>query len=258
MTQALAGRTALVTGADRGIGFGIANLLEQQGVRVCRNVMVHPEVPDTGAEESRNLVIQADQRDSNQVQRMFNQIEQEFGGLDLLINNAGVESIIPAIDLTAEEWDRVFNTNLRGAFLCSQAAARLMKAKPSGGVIINIASIHDQIPRLGTAHYCASKAGMSMLTKSLAHEWAEFNIRVVGISPGIVETEINREQIERFGRNRFLDWVPLKSLGTIADVAKAVAFLASEDARYISGTTLVIDGAYSLSTVRYDPRSVNP
>jgi NAD(P)-dependent dehydrogenase (short-subunit alcohol dehydrogenase family) len=258
MTQAFAGRTALVTGADRGIGAGIANLLDQQGVRVCRNVMANPEVPDTGGEKSRNLIIQADLRDPNQVQRMFGKIKQEFGGLDLLINNAGVESIIPAIDLTAEEWDRVFNTNLRGAFLCSQAAARLMKAKPSGGVIINIASIHDQIPRLGTAHYCASKAGMSMLTKSLAHEWAEFNIRVVGISPGIVETEINREQIERFGRNRFLDWVPLKSLGTIADVAKAVAFLASEDARYISGTTLVIDGAYSLSTVRYDPRSVNP
>jgi glucose 1-dehydrogenase len=258
MTQSLAGRTALVTGADRGIGAGIANLLDQQGVRVCRNVMVHPEVPEAGGEESRNLIIQADLRDPNQVQRMFGQIKQEFGGLDLLINNAGVESIIPAIDLAAEEWDRVFNTNLRGAFLCSQAAARLMKAKPSGGVIINIASIHDQIPRLGTAHYCASKAGMSMLTKSLAHEWAEFNIRVVGISPGIIETEINREQIERFGRNRFLDWVPLKSLGTINDVTKAVAFLASEDARYISGTTLVVDGAYSLSTVRYDPRSPNP
>ncbi len=258
MTQALAGRAALVTGADRGIGAGIANLLDQQGLRVCRNVMVHPEVPDTSGEKSRNLIIQADLRDPNQVQRMFGQIKQEFGGLDLLINNAGVESIIPAIDLTAEEWDRVFNINLRGAFLCSQAAARLMKAQPSGGVIINIASIHDQIPRLGTAHYCASKAGMSMLTKSLAHEWAEFNIRVVGISPGIIETEINREQIERFGRNRFLEWVPLKSLGTVTDVAKAVWFLASEDARYISGTTLVVDGAYSLSTVRYDPRSPNP
>jgi len=95
MTQALAGRTALVTGADRGIGAGIANLLDQQGVRVCRNVMVHPEVPDTGGEQSRNLIIQADLRDPNQVQRMFGQIKQEFGGLDLLINNAGVESIIP-------------------------------------------------------------------------------------------------------------------------------------------------------------------
>lgn len=255
MTQTLAGRTALVTGADRGIGAGIANFLEQQKVRVCRNVMIQPEAPDTGGEDSCGLIIQADIRDPMQVQRMFRQVEQEFGGLDILINNAGVESIVPAIDLAVEEWDRVFNTNLRGAFLCSQAAARLMKAKPSGGVIINIASIHDQITRLGTAHYCASKAGMSMLTKSLAHEWAEFNIRVVGISPGIIETEINREQIERFGRDRFLDWVPLKSLGTITDAANAVLFLASDDARYISGTTLVVDGAYSLSTVRYDPRS---
>ncbi len=258
MTQSLADRIALVTGADRGIGAGIANLLEQQGARVCRNVMVDSEAAATDSDRSRNLIIQTDLRDPNQVQRMFGQIEQEFGGLDILINNAGVESIIPAIDLTTEEWDRIFNTNLRGAFLCSQAAARLMKAKPSGGVIINIASIHDQITRLGTAHYCASKAGMSMLTKSLAQEWAEFNIRVVGISPGIIETEINREQIERFGRSRFLDWVPLKSLGTVTDVAKAVLFLASDDARYISGTTLVVDGAYSLSTVRYDPRSPSP
>lgn len=133
-----------------------------------------------------------------------------------------------------------------------------MRSQGSGGVIINISSIHEQVPRLGTVHYSVSKAGMSMLTRSLAHEWGEFNIRVVGISPGIIETEINRDQIARFGRNRFTDWVPLKSLGTIQDVANAVVFLASENARYISGSTIVIDGAYSLNTIRYDPRDPSP
>jgi NAD(P)-dependent dehydrogenase (short-subunit alcohol dehydrogenase family) len=178
--------------------------------------------------------------------------------LDILVNNAGVESIVPALDLPTEEWDRIINTNLRGAFLCSQGAARLMKREGSGGVIINISSIHEQVPRLGTVHYSVSKAGMSMLTRSLAHEWGGFNIRVVGISPGIIETEINSDQIERFGREQFTEWVPLKSLGTIADIASAVVFLASDDARYISGTTITIDGAYSLNTVRYDPRVPKP
>ena len=257
MMHTLAGQRVLVTGADRGIGAGIATLLGEQGATVCRNIFhaVASAEEDFG---NPDLLIQADLRDPAQVTRMFLEIERRLGGLDLLINNAGVESIVPALDLSVEEWDRVIDTNLRGAFLCAQGAAKLMKREASGGVIINISSIHDQVPRLGTVHYSVSKAGMSMLTRSLAHEWGEFNIRVVGISPGIIETEINRDQIERFGRDRFTDWVPLKSLGTVADVANAVVFLASEDARYISGTTITIDGAYRLNTVRYDPRSPNP
>ena len=243
MTQALAGRTALVTGADRGIGAGIANLLDQQGVRVCRNVMANPEVPDTGGEKSRNLIIQADLRDPNQVQRMFGKIKQEFGGLDLLINNAGVESIIPAIDLTAEEWDRVFNTNLRGAFLCSQAAARLMKAKPSGGVIINIASIHDQIPRLGTAHYCASKAGLQMLAMCMAWEWGPLGVRTNVVQPGWIETGLNRKYLsDPEVRERVASTIPLRRTGLPDDVAPAVLWLCSDDAAYVNGATLQVDG----------------
>lgn len=253
--QMLAGKRVLVTGADRGIGAGIAATLVEQGARVCRNTL---HASDAGFGNSPDLAIQADLRDPDQVTRMFQEIEQRMGGLDLLVNNAGVESIVPALDLTVEEWDRIIDTNLRGAFLCAQGAARLMKRGGSGGVIINISSIHEDVPRLGTVHYSVSKAGMSMLTKSLAHEWGEFNIRVVGIAPGIIETDINHEQIEHFGRDRFTGWVPLQSLGTIADVANAVIFLASEQARYISGTTVVIDGAYRLNTIRYDPRSQNP
>jgi len=257
MMQTLAGQRALVTGADRGIGAGIADALAREGAIVCRNVLSLSETDDVEV-RARDIVIQADLRDPEQITRMFVEISQRFGGLDILVNNAGVESIIPALDLTIDEWDRVLNTNLRGAFLCAQCAARLMKSEGFGGVIINISSIHELVPRLGTVHYSVSKAGMSMLTRSLAHEWGEFNIRVVGISPGIIETEINHDQIERFGRDRFTGWVPLKALGTIADVANAVVFLASEDARYISGSTIVIDGAYSLNTIRYDPRTSDP
>jgi glucose 1-dehydrogenase len=256
MTQALAGLRALVTGADRGIGAGVAAALAAQGATVRRNVL-HP--PQSGVAPGRDdAAIQADLRDPEQVARMFAEIERQCGGLDILVNNAGVESIVPALDLSVDEWDRVLDTNLRGAFLCAQGAARLMKKVGAGGVIINISSIHEQVPRLGTVHYSVSKAAMSMLTRSLAHEWGEFHIRVVGISPGIIETEMNRDQIERFGRDRFTAWVPMKSLGTIADVANAVVFLASKEAGYISGSTIVIDGAYSLNTIRYDPRTANP
>jgi glucose 1-dehydrogenase/3-dehydrosphinganine reductase len=125
----------------------------------------------------------------------------------------------------------------------------------SGGVVLNIASIHDTVPALGTAHYCASKAGLSMLTKSLAIEWAEYKIRVVGIAPGAIETEINRAEIAAFGRSNFEAWIPLGRLGNVKDIAAAAAFLVSDDASYISGVTLCVDGAYSQNTIRYDPRA---
>lgn len=257
MPQSLSGRIALVTGADRGIGAGIARFFVEHGIRVCRNVLELPEEAASGVDESGSMTVQADIRDARQVESMFEKVGRVFGKLDILVNNAGVESCLPAIDLPIEEWDRVLDTNLRGAFLCSQGAARLMRQNAAGGVILNISSIHDEIPRLGTVHYCASKAGLTMMTKSLALEWAEFNIRVIAIQPGIVETEINREAIARFGRQRFVDWVPLKQLGTVDDIAKTALFLASDDAKYISGATLLVDGGYRLSTIQYDPRESN-
>ncbi len=186
---------------------------------------------------------------------MYQAIRDTFGGLDALVNNAGVHSVRPAIDLTTQEWDRVLDTNLRGAFLCAREAAKLMRDQHMGGVIVNIASIHDTVPCLGTAHYCASKAGLTMLTKALAIEWAEYKIRVVGIAPGAIETEINRDEIAAFGKGNFESWIPFGRLGNVEDIAKASAFLISDDADYITGITLCVDGAYSLNTIRYDPRA---
>lgn len=250
----LSGKRAVITGADRGIGASIARQLVLNGASVCLNIFGSVDECKELVEELGASVFQADVRDVDAISGLFVYAERQLGGIDILVNNAGVESIVSALDLTVQEWDRIHQTDLRGSFFCSQAAAKQMKRQQLGGVIINISSMHDQVPRLGTAHYSSAKAGLSMLTKSLAHEWAEHGIRVVGIAPGAIETEINREQIEAFGRARFEEWIPLGYLGTVEDVANAVVFLASEEARYVSGTTLLIDGAYSLSTVRYDPR----
>ena len=187
---------------------------------------------------------------------MFTEAAEKLGGLDVLINNAGVESIHPALDLSVEEWDRVLDTNLRGAFLCAQGAARIMKDQHSGGVILNISSIHDTIPRLGTVHYCVSKAGITMLTRALAQEWAEHRIRVVGIAPGAIETAMNKAAITAIGVERFEKWIPMSRLGNTDDVCDAALFLISDLASYVSGTTLVVDGAYSINGIRYDPRGV--
>jgi glucose 1-dehydrogenase/3-dehydrosphinganine reductase len=132
-----------------------------------------------------------------------------------------------------------------------------MRRQGAGGVILNNSSIHESIPRLGLTHYCVSKAGLAMLTKSLALEWAEFGIRVVAISPGAIETEMNREEITAFGREKFEDWIPLSRLGTPMDVAAASLFLVSDQASYITGVTLTMDGGYGLITIPYDPRKAD-
>ena len=126
--------------------------------------------------------------------------------------------------------------------------------KPRGGVIINISSIHDDVARKGLAHYVTAKAGLKMLGRSLALEWAEYGIRVVTVSPGAIETDMNREAIESFGRDHFEQWIPAGRLGVVADVSEAVAFLCSDKASYITGTELVIDGGYMRNLVRYDDR----
>lgn len=255
----LEGKRILITGADQGIGAALAVRCTESGARVCANLFSPPEKAEallaqlTRTSGHVPLAIQADVRDPAQIDAMFALAAETLGGLDALVNNAGVESIHAALELSVEEWDRVLDTNLRGSFLCAQRAARIMKSH-SGGVILNISSIHDTLPRLGTVHYCASKAGLTMLTRALAQEWAEHGIRVVGIAPGAVETAINRTAIAMIGRSRFEQWIPMSRLGNTDDICDAAAFLLSDRASYISGTTLVVDGAYSLNGIQYDPR----
>ncbi len=255
-----AGQRVLVTGGGRGIGAAICRAFAGRGARVAVNYFGHFEEAFALLHElgAGHMAFQADVGDETEVAAMFAEVERGLGGIDVLVNNAGCESTFPALDLPMAEWDKVLDTNLRGAFLCARGAGRLMQRQGSGGVIVNISSIHESVPRLGLVHYCVSKAGLAMLTKALALEWAEYGIRVVGLAPGVIETDMNRAEIAAFGRQKFEEWIPLHRLGQVGDVAAAVLFLASDAASYVTGATLQLDGAYALNVIRYDPRRRHP
>jgi glucose 1-dehydrogenase len=253
----LTGKRVIVTGGNQGIGKAIAQHARKAGAKVAINYLHQPEqawtlVDELGREHS--IAVEADVRDEHAVKRMVDEVVSAFGGVDVLVNNAGCESTHAALDLQMAEWDRVIDTNLRGSFICAQAVGRVMRGQGTGGVIVNISSMHETVPRLGLTHYCISKAGLAMLTKSLALEWAEYGIRVVSVAPGAIETDMNRLEIAAFGKEKFEEWIPAGRLGTVDDVAPAVVFLASDAASYISGSTLRIDGTYLMNHTRYDPR----
>ena len=257
----LAEKRALVTGADRGIGAAVVNMFIAEGARVCVNTFGPPAEAENvlrqhPADGASSFVFQADVRNETEVENLVASAQARLGGLDIVVNNAGVESIHSALDLPVAEWDRVLDTDLRGAFLMARNSAAVMRHNQHGGVIVNISSIHATVPRLGATHYCVAKAGMDMLTRSLALEWAEFGIRVVGVAPGAIETEMNREVLDRIGRDNFARWIPLGRVGHVADITEALVFLCSDQAKYISGETLRVDGAYSLNTIHYDPRAL--
>lgn len=259
----LAAKRAIVTGSSQGIGAGIARELAAQGARVVVNThdpacMVDAQAlvgdinQQAGAEVAH--AIRADISIPQEAEMLIAKGAEWLGGLDIQINNAGVENTVAALELDLADWDRVMNTNLRGGFICARAAARIMVGQGQGGVILITSSIHENIPRLGLAHYAISKAGLRMMSKALALEWAEYGIRVLGIAPGAIETDANAREIAAFGKEKFEDWIPLSRLGNTDDVAKTAAFLVSDEASYITGTTLEIDGGYVLNLVRYDPR----
>lgn len=255
----LSGKKALVTGGSKGIGSAICRELAACGADIFINYYPHREDAEHLAQEIEKefgvkaYFGRANVSKSEEVKQMFIQLDETLGGIDILVNNAGVESVIHALDMDEQEWERVINTNLKGPFLCSQEAGRRME-KQKKGVIINISSIHDTVPRKGLIHYCSAKAGLKMFNKCLSLELAESNIRVVSVAPGAIETEMNREEINKFGREKFNNWIPSGRVGNVTEVAQTVAFLASDMADYINGADLYIDGAYMNHTIQYDPR----
>ncbi len=254
-------KNVLITGASQGIGAGIALTMATCGANLLINHFHDEQNALALAERIRSahpvkvLVFNADISCQQQVQDLFLFADKELGPVHVLVNNAGCESIGHALDLKLDEWDKIFNVNLRGAFICAQEAARRM-TNEKNGVIINISSIHDKVPRKGLIHYCTSKAAMKMMTKCLALELAEFNIRVIAVSPGAIETDMNREEISRFGRAQFNEWIPLGKLGQTNDISWTCAFLASDKASYLTATTIYIDGGYKENTIHYDPRVI--
>ncbi|HVU94470.1 MAG TPA: glucose 1-dehydrogenase [Puia sp.] len=255
----LKGRRVLVTGGSRGIGAGIARAMAACGAHLLINHLGDDARAQSLGEALRReygvnvWVYGADISLRQEVAALFRMADEQLGGVDVLVNNAGCETVDHALDLDLKDWDRIFNVNLRGAFICAQEAGKRMVAQDRG-VILNISSIHDKVPRKGLIHYCSAKAGLNMMTKCLALELAPHQVRVVAVSPGAIETEMNREEIEKFGREKFNGWIPAGRVGVVDDVAWTCAFLASDLAAYMTATEIYIDGGYKESTIPYDPR----
>ena len=192
----------------------------------------------------RTLAIEADVAREDQVVAMFAQARDRLGGpIDLLVNNAGVEAPFALVDMELEEWNRVLSVNLTGAFLCAREAARGMIAASAPGTIVNMSSVHEQIPWERFGHYCASKGGMRMWAQTIAKELAPHRIRVVNVAPGAIATPINKDVLEDEEKRTAVEAeIPWGRFGKPEEIAGAVAWLASEDAGYVTGTTLFVDG----------------
>jgi NAD(P)-dependent dehydrogenase (short-subunit alcohol dehydrogenase family) len=240
-------KTALVTGASRGIGKEIALELARNGYRVAVNYYNDPpSLVDATIEEIRALQgdvlpVEADIRSSSQVSAMVERVIATFGRLDLLVNNAGVQTWKPLLDVNEEEWDLVVDTNLKGCFLCTQQAARYMKDH-GGGSIVNLGSGCNKLAFPSLVAYTASKGGIEMFTKEAAVELGRYGIRVNCIAPGAIESERTRAEDPDYA-GTWSKLTPLGRVGTAADIAPTVVFLASKAASFISGQTIWIDGA---------------
>jgi glucose 1-dehydrogenase len=243
----LDGKVALVTGAGSGIGHAIATLFGREGASVAANYHGSEEAAVALAEElsaccARSVALQADVSDRAQVDDMVARAVDELGSVDVLVNNAGIEYSAPFLELEEESWDRVLAVNLKGAFLCAQACGAAMR-KAGGGSIVNISSIHEDLPFPDNAAYAASKGGMRMLMRNAAFELAPFGIRVNNIAPGPIATPINRATLEDPEKLELLRRVvPLARMGEPEEVAQVALFLASDRAAYVTGATYYVDG----------------
>jgi glucose 1-dehydrogenase len=254
----LNGKVAVVTGASSGIGSAIAVELAKEGAKVVINYRSDEEgaqntlkqVTEAGSE---GVIVQADVSKEEEVARIFDSAQDAFGAIDILVNNAGIQQDDELVEMSLKEWQRVIDVNLTGYFLCSRQAIKeflkreYQKAEKAIGNIICISSVHDVIPWAGHINYAASKGGVMMFMKSLALEVASKKIRVNAISPGAIKTDINEEVWSDPKKTEaLLKLIPYKRIGDPEDVAKAAAWLASDDSDYVTGTTIYVDGGMTL------------
>ncbi len=255
----LEGKVAVVTGASGGIGQAIALAMGHEGARVVINYHSNEEsaeqlksqLEEAGTEA---VVVQADTGNPEDVARLFKAATDNFGTVDILVSNAGIQQDANFLDMTLEQWQQVIDTNLTGYFLCAQAAAKEFvkrkidpKEKMAAGHILFISSVHDIIPWAGHVNYATAKGGVLMLMKTLAQELAPDKIRVNSIAPGAIKTAINQEVWEtKKGRKDMLSLIPYGRIGEPEDVAKVAVWLATDEADYITGTTLYVDGGMTL------------
>lgn len=245
----LEGKTALITGSDSGIGQSTAIAFAREGADVVITYYKDQE----GAKETlqkveeagrTGLILQTNTRSEKEVESMFDQALGEFGTLDILVNNAGINAAgIHVAEMSTERWDKTMKTDLYGYFFCARRFIQIRKEDGGGGKLINVTSVHEELPGTGSADYCAAKGAVRNLTRCLALEVAEEGINVNNLAPGMILTPFNEEAIEdEETRDEKTDSIPMKRAGEPEEVAKVAVFLASEDSDYVNGSTYVIDG----------------
>jgi glucose 1-dehydrogenase len=265
--QRLQGQVALVTGGSSGIGAGVAVCLAQAGAKVVVNYSRSAEGAEAVVDEinrqggdaiaagkPRAISLQADVSQEDQVLTLFAKTYETFGTIDILINNAGMQTDQPFTEMTLEAWNKVISVNLTGQFLCAREAAKefirrgvVLEKSCSAGKIICMSSVHEVIPWAGHCNYTASKGGVMMLMKSMAQELAPHKIRVNSIGPGAIKTSINEETWEApEARERLLSQIPYDRIGEPSDIGKAAVWLASDESEYVHGVTLFVDGGMTL------------
>jgi glucose 1-dehydrogenase len=257
--QGIEGKNVLVTGGSSGIGQAIAVRFAEYGANVAINYLREPEeaaeteeqvqacVGKVQREGVKDVLVQGDVSSEEDVVRMVADAIEGLGGIDILVNNAGIQISRPTEELSSDDFDRVLAVNLRGSFLCAREAIRHFLAEDKSGSIVNISSVHQLIPKPGYLGYSASKGGMQNLTRTLALEYAGRGIRVNGIGPGATVTPINRAWIDDpEKRAQVEEHIPMQRAGDSDEMAGVTAFLASDDAAYITGQTIFVDGGLTL------------
>jgi glucose 1-dehydrogenase len=257
--RGLKGKNILVTGGTSGIGQAIAVRFAEYGANVAINFLRQPEEAKDTEEKVhacvasvrelgvRDVLVQGDVSKEEEVVRMFEETVGGLGGLDILVNNAGIQISRPSHELSADDFDKVVAVNLRGAFLCAREAIKRFLAVGTPGVILNISSVHQLIPKPSYLGYSASKGGMMNLTRTLALEYAAEGIRVNGIGPGATVTPINRAWVDDPVKAEMVTaHIPMRRAGTADEMAGVACFLASDDAAYVTGQTLFVDGGLTL------------
>ncbi|MGH8110647.1 MAG: glucose 1-dehydrogenase [Rhodanobacteraceae bacterium] len=255
----LAGQNALVTGANSGIGEGIARELAAQGANVAINYVVQPEAAQKVCDEinqagaGKAIVVEADVSKEAEVQAMFAAAVKQFGTLDILCSNAGIQRDSRLVDMTLEQWDQVIGVNLTGAFLCAREAAReftrrgMRDVSKALGKIVFTSSVHQMIPWGGHCNYATTKGGIMQLMESIAQELAPQKIRVNSVCPGAIKTAINHNAWATPAAEQSLEkLIPCKRVGVPADIARVAAWLASDEADYIYGASIFVDGGMTL------------
>jgi glucose 1-dehydrogenase len=253
--MSLKGKVAIVTGGNSGIGKAIVLGLARAGANIVIDYVVHPEATEALEQEvaslgDRSIGVDADVSRVEDLQKLVDAAVAKFGRLDIMVNNAGVETRTSVLDTTEAQYDKVLSINLKSAFFGTQIAARQMLSQGGGGRIINISSVHEDWPMPGNTAYCLAKGGMRMLTRTAGVELGRHGILVVGVGPGAVATPINLGTMQDPALMAKLDAaIPLGRMAKPEEIANVVVFLAGEGASYLTATTVFADGGIMQSSV---------